>query len=172
LRSKILLAATAFMLSLGTVGAKADTVQLTVVDGGNTVTFDVPESPVPMNVSPTVFVLKDIAVVLNGKVFSRDDTIEFAPANGNTEFLADASDSIFADTLGNIENTGAFFTGNTSDPTFVPGSYGSTGDSLTIVDISAAVPEPSTWAMMILGFFGIGFMAYRRKQNGPALRLA
>jgi hypothetical protein len=36
----------------------------------------------------------------------------------------------------------------------------------------AAVPEPSTWAMMILGFFGVGFMAYRRKQNGPALRLA
>jgi hypothetical protein len=27
----------------------------------------------------------------------------------------------------------------------------------------ASVPEPSTWAMMILGFAGIGFMAYRRK---------
>ncbi len=27
----------------------------------------------------------------------------------------------------------------------------------------AAVPEPSTWAMMILGFFGIGFMGYRRR---------
>ncbi|WFU18767.1 PEPxxWA-CTERM sorting domain-containing protein [Bradyrhizobium sp. CB3481] len=26
-----------------------------------------------------------------------------------------------------------------------------------------AVPEPSTWAMLILGFAGIGFMAYRRK---------
>lgn len=29
------------------------------------------------------------------------------------------------------------------------------------------VPEPSTWAMMILGFAGIGFMASRRK-NKPA----
>lgn len=29
----------------------------------------------------------------------------------------------------------------------------------------AAVPEPSTWAMLILGFAGIGFMAYRRKQG-------
>jgi hypothetical protein len=37
--------------------------------------------------------------------------------------------------------------------------------------ITAAVPESSTWAMMILGFFGVGFMAYRRKRNGPALRL-
>ena len=36
----------------------------------------------------------------------------------------------------------------------------------------SGVPEPSTWAMMILGFFGVGFMAYRRKQNGPQLRLA
>jgi hypothetical protein len=35
----------------------------------------------------------------------------------------------------------------------------------------AAVPEASTWAMMILGFFGLGFMGYRRK-NGPAVRLA
>jgi hypothetical protein len=32
----------------------------------------------------------------------------------------------------------------------------------------AAVPEPSTWAMMILGFAGVGFMAYRRKSK-PAL---
>jgi hypothetical protein len=30
--------------------------------------------------------------------------------------------------------------------------------------VITAVPEPSTWAMMILGFAGIGFMAYRRKQ--------
>jgi hypothetical protein len=29
----------------------------------------------------------------------------------------------------------------------------------------SAVPEPSTWAMMIFGFVGVGFMAYRRKTN-------
>jgi hypothetical protein len=28
----------------------------------------------------------------------------------------------------------------------------------------AAVPEPSTWAMMILGFVGVGAMAYRRRR--------
>ena len=40
-------------------------------------------------------------------------------------------------------------------------------------DISsvAAVPEASTWAMMILGFAGVGFMAYRRKSK-PALLTA
>jgi hypothetical protein len=35
--------------------------------------------------------------------------------------------------------------------------------------IGGAVPEPSTWAMMILGFCGLGFMAYRKKST---LRLA
>jgi hypothetical protein len=31
--------------------------------------------------------------------------------------------------------------------------------------VTSAVPEASTWAMMILGFMGVGFMAYRRKSN-------
>lgn len=35
----------------------------------------------------------------------------------------------------------------------------------------APVPEPSTWAMMILGFVGVGFMAYRRR-SGLSVRLA
>jgi hypothetical protein len=49
-------------------------------------------------------------------------------------------------------------------------------DTIVPIDVSvtlaSAVPEPSTWAMMILGFCGVGFMAYRRKQNGSAFRLA
>lgn len=41
-----------------------------------------------------------------------------------------------------------------------------------IMNSVSAVPEPSTWAMMLLGFCGVGFLAYRRKTNGSALRLA
>ncbi|MGX4803398.1 PEPxxWA-CTERM sorting domain-containing protein [Bradyrhizobium guangdongense] len=37
--------------------------------------------------------------------------------------------------------------------------------------VTTAVPEPSTWAMMLLGFAGVGFVAYRRKTQGTALRL-
>ena len=37
-------------------------------------------------------------------------------------------------------------------------------------DFTAAVPEASTWAMMILGFMGVGFMAYRRRTQ-PSFRL-
>jgi len=43
--------------------------------------------------------------------------------------------------------------------------YVSGGEAIVAV---TGVPEPSTWAMMILGFAGVGFMAYRRKSK-PAL---
>ena len=33
------------------------------------------------------------------------------------------------------------------------------------LSLAPAVPEPSTWAMIILGFAGIGFMAYRRRNS-------
>jgi hypothetical protein len=36
------------------------------------------------------------------------------------------------------------------------------GQAQSTINISA-VPEPSTWAMMILGFLGIGFVTYRKK---------
>jgi len=46
-----------------------------------------------------------------------------------------------------------------------PGSYNpSVTGSLTTTTISG-VPEPSTWAMMILGFMSVGFVAYRRKSK-------
>jgi len=34
------------------------------------------------------------------------------------------------------------------------------------------VPEPSTWAMMLLGFAGVGFVAYRQKKGRMAFRVA
>lgn len=48
---------------------------------------------------------------------------------------------------------------------------GGSGNAQAGITISAAVPEPSTWAMMLLGFFGVGFMAYRRRGHAAA-RLA
>jgi hypothetical protein len=43
--------------------------------------------------------------------------------------------------------------------------------SVSNATVAGAVPEPSTWAMLLLGFAGLGFMAYRRKSN-PALMAA
>jgi hypothetical protein len=66
-----------------------------------------------------------------------------------------------------IGNGPDLFTGNPGDPVFTLGSFNLSNpffgqnDVLTISAV-AAVPEPSTWAMMVLGFAGVGFMAYRR----------
>ena len=47
----------------------------------------------------------------------------------------------------------------------------STGGTAFEFAFTTAVPEPSTWAMMILSFAGIGAMTYRRKSK-PALMAA
>jgi hypothetical protein len=38
-------------------------------------------------------------------------------------------------------------------------------DDVSIATVTTAVPEPSTWAMMILGFVGLGGMTYRRRKS-------
>lgn len=56
----------------------------------------------------------------------------------------------------------------TTDPN--AGPFGSFEEALGTGTVTAAVPEPSTWAMMILGFFGLGLVSYRRRAG--SLRLA
>jgi PEP-CTERM motif len=58
----------------------------------------------------------------------------------------------------------------TAGQSFDTVKFESTSRAFEIDNVTAAVPEPSTWAMMILGFMGVGFMAYRRK--GTSFRLA
>ena len=38
--------------------------------------------------------------------------------------------------------------------------------------VTPGVPEPSTWAMMILGFASVGYMTYRRRKQSTALSAA
>jgi len=54
------------------------------------------------------------------------------------------------------------------DPMFSSDFGGEFAFSPGVFAATSAVPEPSTWAMMILGFAGVGFTAYRRKSK-PAL---
>jgi PEP-CTERM motif len=50
-------------------------------------------------------------------------------------------------------------------------NFGANAVDFVLTAEVAAVPEPSTWAMILLGFAGVGFMAYRRKST-PALMAA
>ena len=58
------------------------------------------------------------------------------------------------------------FSGSLNSPVFNPGTYAFTGftsGTLTISNAMAAVPEPATWAMMMVGFGAAGFVMRRRK---------
>lgn len=77
--------------------------------------------------------------------------------------------------------TANFFTANADGYNFAADVLGPSGGTGAIANgdfhfritppLVTGIPEPSTWAMMILGFFGVGFMAYRRKSQA-SLRLA
>ncbi len=92
------------------------------------------------------------------------------------------ADSGSGDQFGVGDSTGTFFifvpvgyvsgTSLSSTATFnnttlaklgiTPGTYTYSWDGVLAVDVSG-VPEPSTWAMMALGFAGLGFLAYRKR---------
>jgi hypothetical protein len=68
--------------------------------------------------------------------------------------------------------TGAFTTTGAFQFRIIDSSLVAGGNDFGIDDlVITAVPEPSTWAMMILGFAGIGVLAYRRN-NRPRFRYA
>jgi hypothetical protein len=99
-------------------------------------------TPTTINLDQTLSLLADKVYLVN----------LYADAHAQSVFPGGASNGVFA----------------AIDPTLsAPDGY-----SILLSDgISNGVPEPSTWAMMILGFAGIGFMAYRRNSK-PVLMAA
>lgn len=66
-----------------------------------------------------------------------------------------------------VTATGAYLLLGITDDIFADNS-GSLNVSVT-ADSIGAVPEPATWAMLLLGFAGVGFMAYRRRNEAAAV---
>jgi hypothetical protein len=52
-----------------------------------------------------------------------------------------------------------------------PGSN-NVGNILDNVSLATAAPEPATWAMMLIGFAGVAFVAYRRSRRSVAVAAA
>jgi hypothetical protein len=77
---------------------------------------------------------------------------------------------------------GALGEGNETDPRdnqlvritglapFTQVEFSSTGNAFEF-SLGSGVPEPSTWAMMALGFAGLGYAAFRRNSKGRALAI-
>ncbi|HEX8445782.1 MAG TPA: PEPxxWA-CTERM sorting domain-containing protein [Sphingomonas sp.] len=96
-----------------------------------------------------------------GGVSGTASTISF----GNGVF---ASLSINAANLGFTQfNNPTLFTGPPASPTFLTGSFTMINPffgngQLTISPVAAAVPEPASWGLMILGMGAVGFAMRRR----------
>jgi hypothetical protein len=62
---------------------------------------------------------------------------------------------------------GSYLASLFTDPVLTAGV--NRGDGSISVDLLKAVPEPSTWAMTLAGFAGLGWLAHaRRRKTSPA----
>ena len=67
-----------------------------------------------------------------------------------------------------LGNHGALFAATDE---FVISATGA-GSSLSTINLNSAVPEASTWAMILVGFGSMGFVAYRQKRRQTVFRVA
>jgi hypothetical protein len=120
----------------------------------------------------------------NGPVFIPQDVLAQQQGNGNSVFdiRLDAAQQIQYNLIINnplnggvnniYEGLSASFGCIVIAEGCGPSSDGADSFLAFNASIAPPIPEASTWAMMLLGFLGIGFMAYRRhKGEGHALRL-
>ena len=105
------------------------------------------------------------------------NTIVVHTTNGSETFLGSAipgivGNGVQATGCQTLTNCNRYFTFTDADvgAEITGFTISSSENSFELTNISA-VPEASTWAMMILGFMGVGFLAYRRK-NTHAFRIA
>jgi PEP-CTERM motif len=169
----------------GTESARADTVLLSLTDMGYTETlynldFIANASTTSLSVEgyePNFFWVAAINSVtpLGGGANMLGDTWTFVPASSGSAGLIlpdvisvpalgfggatigsyDTFSQTFATTPG-TEYVYQFMLYNDLGPADVANPSG-----ILVTTTASAVPEPSTWAMLILGFLGVGFMAYR-----------
>jgi hypothetical protein len=133
--------------------------------GAITESFTIDTSSPITTVSPWEFYFTNVNGLPDGRLYFATSDI-----GGGFQFLIDGiSDP--AHTLFNIFGD-QLFGGDTTNPTLLTFNnlgltnyVGQDGSAISLtVTAVAAVPEPSTWAMMILGFAGVGYMTYRRRK--------
>jgi hypothetical protein len=85
-------------------------------------------------------------------------------SNTNLPVAADlttSSGSTGSITFSSYDTNTFVFLGFTSSTPFTSATFVSTTFNVPEIEYGSAVPEPSTWAMMLLGFAGLGFAGYR-----------
>jgi hypothetical protein len=103
--------------------------------------------------------------------YSSNDNLLFPNASAELDFAGLAftvTDGQAFNLYFDTNSTGQFNCGQVGYCLLGPGSVGTEGSTdatAAITFAASAVPEPSTWAMMILGFLGLGWIAHRKKST-------
>lgn len=97
---------------------------------------------------------------VDGLVVSDGSGIIFSNTPSSTTFTSASASFVAAASTDILSFAGSLF----SSPPYPQQDYNVGVDTLSV----SAIPEPSTWAMIILGFCGLGFMAYYRKSQMAA----
>jgi PEP-CTERM motif len=160
-------------LASATVGvARADDVLFTVSNGGKTVaSFELSLDPTPngpMSILNFSFSLASVSAVVGGSPKTLANLTFYSAKLGGGGFFADGVFNFSGQQL---------YSGSEDSPGFLPGSYQLLNavtrktQTVTLTELftdptpdppTVSIPEPSTWAMLLLGFVGLGFAGYRK----------
>jgi hypothetical protein len=154
--------------------ARATEVQFTIKGGDPTTTFEL--STTSGHDEGVFFFFPSVLLTVGGA----------PPTSVSLTFWSEELGGGFSGGLFDFTNVQPFYSGPESSPTFATQAYPgllntSTGktDTVTVTELSTAppppalsVPEPSTWAMLLLGFVGLSYAGYRkaRTRTAPAAR--
>jgi hypothetical protein len=148
-------------------GARAADVLFTITGGGKTASFELPLNPTSVFEVPGAFIFFPSVSVTVGELPATPASVTFWNLGLGGGFVTDGF--VFT-------NTQQFYSGPESSPTFLIGVYhltngfGGIRDTVTVVDPpSPAVPELSTWAMLLLGFVGLSYAGYKKAKTRMTL---
>lgn len=133
----------------------------------------------------------DLYNILSGNIFLKADSglgidyIEFGlttGASGTVDFTITTNEGVFTFNNQAIGNGNTFFAFNTTGNTVITNVRYAADSPLEIsllkqvrIDtarLTAPVPEPGTWALMLLGFGGIGVSMRRRRRSTVLMQVA
>ncbi len=112
----------------------------------------------PGSVSTQALGINDLGWIVGDYTLSNGDMFGFVDKGGGVLITLDpfGSTAVTANGINSQGNVVGFY---------VNGAGSTIGFVSTPLG-SAPVPEPSTWAMMLLGFAGLGFLGYRKARRG------
>jgi hypothetical protein len=105
-----------------------------------------------------------ISVTMNGQVQPFELQSQFSGIAGNITNVVDTATGVISGV--NMDLSHSFTSSSVTFASFYLGFQPGTSltQTETLTFAAAAVPEPSTWAMMLLGFAGLGF-AFRQSRR-------